>query len=539
VDLDLVIAGGTVVDGTGRPGFKADVGVAADRVVALGDLGAAQAARRVDAAGLVVAPGFVDVHTHSDTTAFLPEAHADLAHAALLQGVTTEICGNCGFSVFPHPPGRKDEVARHTAGLLGTGVQPWADLRAYALDVDGSARVNNLAALVGHGSLRAGVVGFDDREPDAAELKTMASLLRSGFDQGAVGLSSGLVYPPAAFARTDELVALCQAVADYGRPYVTHVRDEADGVATALTEAVTIARSAGMPLHVSHHKVAGRRNSGRSEETLGLLDAAGRDGVEVTMDAYPYTSGSTVLYGLLPPWVSAGGAGALVEALGDRGVRARLTRELREGLPGWANLAGAAGWAKITVASCPTRTELEGRSILEAADEAGSAPEEFAFDLLVAAQARVTVIMEMMDESDVRAILAHERTMIGSDGIPLPGKPHPRWAGTFVRVLGPYVRDLRVLDLVTAVRKMTGMPARRFGLRDRGEVRVGALADLVVFDPAEIADRSTPEHPLRPPLGVDRVIVAGREVAHRGKVLGERPGRFVGQDQAPPPRAGD
>jgi N-acyl-D-amino-acid deacylase len=535
VDLDLVIAGGTVVDGTGRPAFRADVGVVADRIVAIGDLAAAPAARRAAAEGLVVAPGFVDVHTHSDTTAFFHAGHADLAHAALLQGVTTEICGNCGFSVFPHLPGRGSGLARHTAGLLGADGQPWPDLHAYARDVAAAGRANNLAALVGHASLRAGVVGLHDRAPDPAELSAMADLLRSGFEQGAVGLSSGLVYPPGAFARTDELVALCQAVGGYGRPYVTHVRNEADGVATALGEAIEIARAGGVPLHVSHHKVAGRGNWGRSEETLGLLNAARRDGVDVTLDVYPYTSGSTVLYGLLPPWVASGGTGALVEALGHRGVRDRLIRELREGLPGWQNLAKAAGWANVTIASCPVRTELEGRSILDAAEEAGSPPEELAFDLLAAGQAQVTVIVELMAEADVRSILAYGQTMIGSDGIPRPGRPHPRWAGTFARVLGRYVRELRLLDLVAAVRRMTGLPARRFGLRDRGELRVGAIADLVVFDLGEIIDRSTPEHPLRPPLGVDRVIVAGREVAHRGRVLDERPGRFLESHRASQP----
>jgi N-acyl-D-amino-acid deacylase len=315
-------------------------------------------------------------------------------------------------------------------------------------------------------------------------------------------------------------------VARRDKPYTTHMRSETHDLVPATEEALAIGRDGEVPLHISHHKAAGRANWGRTRQTLEIIGAARTAGVDVTMDVYPYTAGSTSLVVLLPPWAQVGGADALVERLGSPSDRARIGFDLEHGLPGWENIGQAAGWDGIVVAACPDAS-VEGRSLAEIARLEDRDPAEAMLDLLLMHDGRVTVVLHMMDEADVQRVIAHPLAMIASDGIPLPGKPHPRWCGTFARVLGRYVRDEGLLDLATAIAKMTSMPAERFGLRGRGRIAEGAKADVVIFDPDEIADRATFADPLAGPVGMHHVIVNGRMVVADGVLTGLKPGAFL------------
>jgi dihydroorotase/N-acyl-D-amino-acid deacylase len=526
MQLDVVIRGGQVFDGRGQPAFKADVGIAGDRVVAIGELNAADASV-VDASEKFVAPGFIDAHTHSDMACFLGPDDIDVVTAAVRQGVTTEVCGNCGFSPFPCPPGLAHDLERHLSALFGSPPIGWIDLAGYAQAVRERGLATNLAPLVGHGSLRAAVLGFEDRPARADELATMSRLLDEALEQGAVGLSSGLVYMPGASAGTDELVALAKSLRRHQRIYTSHIRDETDMVGEAVAETIRIGSEAAVPVHISHHKVAGRKNWGRTEQTLELVSSSRRAGQDVSMDMYPYTAASTLLYALLPYWAQTGGLDSLLDRLRDTQARERICRDFEQGSARWQNIPGAAGWDSIVISYCPGRDELNGQSIADLARDAGQPAAEYAFDLLLAQRGKVMVIIHMMHEEDVRRVLAHEATIIGSDGIPLPGKPHPRWAGTFSRVLGRYSRELRLLDLATAIRKMTSQTAERFGLAGRGSLVVGSYADLVVFDYATVLDTATFESPLTAPIGIQHVFVNGGQVVSDGVLTDLRPGVVV------------
>lgn len=523
MSFDLIVRGGTIVDGTGAAGYPADVGISGGKIATIGDLAAATAATDVSAAGLVVAPGFIDAHTHTDLTCFQEES---LSAASIRQGVTTEVCGNCGFSPFPFTTGRGKDVERHVGTLLGRRSYP--DLPTWGASVEAHGFFSNLLPLVGHGTIRTSVLGSERRTPRPDELDEMVLLARAAIEQGAAGLSSGLIYTPGAYAETAEVTELCRrALEGTDRPYVTHVRGETHMVAAAVEEAIAIGREAGVPVHISHLKVGGRANWGRSEDTLALIASARASGVDVTVDVYPYTAASTLLYSVLPPWVQEGGRDALLERLQYGHVRRRLELEIETGLPGWENVPRAAGWADVVIASSPAAPWCEGRSVEELAADASLRPVDMVAELLGQTNGDVIAVLHLMAEEDVRNIVGFDAAMIGSDGLPLPGKPHPRLAGTFSRVLGHYTRDERLLSLPEAVRKMTALPAGRFGLADRGVLAAGKLADIVVFSPETIHDRATFSEPLLSPHGIQSVIVGGTIAVSDGRLTGHRPGRVL------------
>jgi len=523
--FDVLIENGRILDGAGNPWFRGDIGIRGGKIAQIGSLKKEQAAERIDASGLAVAPGFIDIHSHSDVVPLM----ASQDTGKILQGVTTEVVGVCGVTVTPFSPKNIELLKKYCAPFF-TGANltwDWPEVKDFLQAVEKARPIVNFGMFAGHGTIRIAVMGFEDRDPTAAELEQMKELAVRAVEQGAFGMSSGLVYPPGIFAKPGEIIEICRAIADAGAIYESHIRNETDGVAEAVSEAIEVAEKAGIPVQIAHHKTAGIRNWGKSAETLRLIDAARDRGLDVTFDVYPYVAASTSLVSLLPPWTHEGGIKKLLGRLESGENRARISRELEEGLPGWQNFYKASGWDKIIVSSCRKNKGYEGKTLLEIAAAKGIGPAEALFDVLLEEDGDVLMVLFMMAEEDVAAILRHPAAMIGSDGLYSSGKPHPRYYGTFPRVLGKYVRQDKVLSLAEAVRKMTSAPARRLGLKDRGLLLEGMAADIVAFDPATVEDRATYMDPQQPPVGIEYVLVNGQVAVRRGEYTGVLAGKVL------------
>jgi len=523
--LDLKIVGGQVLDGTGAAATRGDVGVTGDTITAVGDLSREPAGATVEAAGLMVAPGFIDMHSHSDWRLFGNRR----AESKIRQGVTTEVVGNCGFSPAPVSDEFREDM-RSFALYVPPGMDfAWRSVGEFLRRYEDEGLALNVAQLVGHGTLRLAVMGFARRAPSGSELSRMRGLMESAMADGACGLSTGLIYAPGSYAATEEIVEVARGAARGGF-YASHIRGEAATLLESVAEAMRIGRESGLPVQVSHIKAAGRPHWGRVKDALALIDAARADGLDVAADVYPYTASSTTLRTLLPDSALEGGIEAMLDRLRDGATRARL----RDEMAGGPVLARGMGWADIMIASAPSRPDAQGLRLDEIARRSGKHPIECVFDILTSERGRGYVILFQLDEADLRRALVHPRVMIGSDGSSLAatgpladGKPHPRSYGTFPRVLGRYAREERLLTLPAAVHKMTGMPAARLGLADRGVIRKGARADVAIFSPERVADMATYEDPHRYALGIEHVVVNGRLVIESGEHTGRLPGRVL------------
>ncbi len=500
-EYDLLVRNGRVVDGTGAPWFRADVAVQGDTIVAVGPRLPGTARRVVDGAGRVVAPGFIDIHTHARRGIF----EVPTADNYVRQGVTTLVEGQDGSSPLP--------------------------LGSFLSKVEALRPAVNFASLVGHGSVREAVIGRADRAPSAEELARMEALVEEGMRDGAFGLSTGLFYVPGTFSRTGEVVALARVAGRLGGIHVSHMRDEAAGVLESVRETIAIGEEGGLPTQVTHHKLIGKASWGRSTDTLRLVEEARRRGVDVTIDQYPYTASSTALAAaLFPAWALEGGQAAVRKRLQSPSDRERIRETAIEKI---RNERGGGEPANIQIAACGFDRSLEGKNLAQIASGRGLAPTvENAADVAIDIVERggASGIFHAISEEDVGRILVSPLTMVASDGeIPVFGKgaPHPRSYGTFARVLGIYVREKGLLTLEEAVRKMTSFPAARLGLPDRGLVRPGQRADLVVFDPATVRDRSTFDAPHQYAEGVALVVVNGEVVLDGERMTGARPGRVL------------
>jgi N-acyl-D-amino-acid deacylase len=510
----LLLRNGTVVDGSGAPAVASDVAAEGDRIAAVGPRLPGEAARVIDAAGLMVAPGFIDIHSHSD----LFYHQCPSAESKVRQGVTTEVVGMCSFSPAPVARGRA-EVVRAWAGGIGTSLPiAWETFAQYLDHVRQLGPSVNIVHFVGHGALRLAGIGPENRPAAPAQQREMERLLAEALEAGAFGYSTGLVYPPSLYGSTGELIALARSMAARGGLYFSHIRGEAATLEDAIQEAIRIGEEGGVPVQIAHIKAAGRENWGKMERALRLVEEARARGVEVTADVYPYHAASTKMDNLLPGWAHDGGVTKLLGRLSDAATRRRLAEECLVDGERWRTASGTVGWDEVLVATC-SRPELAGLSLAQLARQAGKRPAEAMLDLVRDEEAGVSMVVFSQSEANVAKALAHPHVMVGSDSLglsagpgPHPGKPHPRMYGTFPRVLGLYCREQRLFSWETAVHKMTGMPAAKLRLRDRGLVRPGFAADLTVFDPNTVRDQATFEDPHRHPVGIPYVVVNGRVV---------------------------
>jgi N-acyl-D-amino-acid deacylase len=483
---------------------------------------------RVDADGNVVCPGFIDTHSHADIT-LLEEP---LLEPKTRQGVTTELVGPDGFSMAPmYREGGAEEWAGHLRGLVGKTDTDWAwgSVGDYLDAVDERGPAPNVATYVGHGTIRFNVMGMADRAPTTEELEEMADLVTEGLEDGAVGFSTGLVYSPHTVATTEEVRTLAERCAPFGRPFRAHIRSEGRNVWEALDEFVDIGADADVPIHLDHYKLAGPDQQGKADWSNTLIEVARERGVDFTVEQYPYTAGNTVLSAVLPAWVHAEGPDQALAYLRDEEARDRIRRDIEEWrIEGWENQGARTGWENIVVANieAPEFADYEGDSVADIAAERDAHPVDVVCDLLVADELGVAMILHAMAEEDVRAFLTNERVNVATDSL-FGGKPHPRTFGTYPRILGYYVREEHLLTLEEAVRKMTSLPARAMGMQNRGVVREGMAADLVVFDPYLVETRATFEEPRQYPSGIPHVLVNGEFVVRDGEITGDRPGRTL------------
>jgi N-acyl-D-amino-acid deacylase len=513
--MKVIIRNVDVLDGSGAPAIQGDIGLEGERIAAIGDLSAATGETTIDGTGLTAAPGFIDIHSHSDRT--LPINPR--AESKVRQGVTTEVVGMCGSSPAPLNDAARDTLSSRAKYLSWQ----WTTFGEYLDTLRRQGISVNLVPMVGHGTVRSVVIGLDARAPTADEMAEMKRLIAEAMDDGAWGLSTGLIFSPGVYASTKELIELCQVPAERGGYYFTHIRGEDEHLLDALAEAVQIGEQAGVAVQIAHLKTFEPENWPLLDRALALLDDARARGIDLAADRYPYAASSTNLAGRLPPWSRDGGPEALAARLQDADTRQRILAEVN---------ARPTHWDRTIVASMPARPELEGVFLTEIAKQRGVAPDENAMDLLIEAGGRLSVIDFFMSEDNLKTILRHPAVMVGSDGAALvphgplgEGKSHPRSYGAYPRVLGKYVREEKALSLAEAVFKMSGLPAARLGLTDRGRLAQGLKADLVLFNAETVRDAATFTDPYQYPVGIEYVFVNGQAVitpeGHTGALPGE------------------
>lgn len=526
--LDLLIRNAEIVDGSGAPRFRADVAVQDGRIAELGQLEGAEGGTTIDASGCVVTPGFVDIHSHADFTLPLCPTADSLVH----QGITTVVTGQCGASPVP--------LLEETRQLVLAAREsedrplPWDRWSTFASYLDYLREIGtsvNAVQLVGQGAVRSAVMGYTAGRADEDQMTRMQAEVVKAMESGAIGLSTGLIYPPGSYASTEELAELARPVGERHGYYFSHIRGEGETLLEAIAEAIHIGRETGAAVQISHLKAARRDNWDKAEQALELIDRARAEGLDVTADMYPYTASNTDLLSLLPGWVQEGGKEATLERLGDPGIRRQMLAEIREGTS-----RKAREWDKILISDSPVNRSYEGRSIEELSAAAGKSPWNWVLDALLETGLDVSIILFGISEENIKMQLRHPAIMIGTDaggrsikGLLSKGVPHPRNYGTCPRVLARYVRAMNVLSLEEAVRKMSGLAAQKLRWSDRGLVREGYAADLAVLDLDTVSDQATYEDPHQYPAGIQHVIVNGELVIHAGIHTKARPGAVLGR----------
>ncbi|MEM4482395.1 MAG: D-aminoacylase [Candidatus Methanomethylicia archaeon] len=526
MEFDLLIVGGKIFDGTGNPWFYGDIGVLNDKISFIGSAKGMDAKIIIDARGLAVSPGFIDMHSHSDLELLVDGRAISKIH----QGVTLEVVGNCGSSAAPLNDLMKVYMEKFVLPEFEGQIKlDWSTMGEYFNKLEKGGISVNVASHVGHSTVRSYVMGFVNREPTRNELDEMKRLVAEAMMDGAVGLSTGLIYPPSCYAKTEEIIELAKVVAQYGGIYASHIRGEGATLLEAVKEAIRIGEEAGIPVEISHFKASGKLNWGKIRDAAKLIEEARNRGVDVTADQYPYIASSTSLSALLPDWAHEGGAEKLLERLKNPEDLIKIKAHLE----GYSKREPDY-WDRIMISYLEKNKQFLGKTISEISRILGLNPVDTVIKLLLDEESRVSHISFGMCEEDVEFAMKLPWVMVGSDGSAVApegvlgkGKPHPRYYGTFPRVLGVYSRERKIISLEQAIRKMTYLPAWRLGFRDRGIIREGAYADIVVFNPETVKDNAIFTDPHQLPTGIIHVIVNGVPVVFNGKHTGAKPGRVL------------
>jgi len=522
---DLLILNGKIITGTGNPWFYGDVAVVKDKIVRIGRLSKEQAKKVLDAKGNVVSPGFIDAHSHSDLFIF----EDPNAEQKIMQGVTTENVGLDGMSVAPIDEKNIADWRKHLSGLAGDPKieWPWRNFGDYLDAIDALPPSINISSYVGLGTIRLKVMGMTDRPPTTDEVEQMKGLAAQAMEEGARGISAGLIYPPSQYQTLDEVVEIAKVVHEYNGIYDVHLRSEGDRLIEAMKEVIEIGSRSGIPILITHFKVLGKKNWGLSEKSLKLVDDTRQEGIDVTFAQYPYIAGSTMLHAVIPPWFHAKGPNELIRML--REEREPIKKDIRERMD-WENLVAATGWENVVVSSVESEAnkEFEGKNIVEITSIRNiDDPADAALDLLAEEELAVGMIAFFGDEKDVARIMKHQSMSVITDGLLGGSKPHPRVYGTFPRILGRYVREQGVLSLEEAIRKMTSNTAEKLRLRSKGVIAENYDADITIFNPETIIDNATFKEPRQFSTGIEWVIVNGQVVVEKGQHTKTTPGRTV------------
>jgi N-acyl-D-amino-acid deacylase len=527
--FDVIIRGGTVYDGTGRPPLRADLGIKADRIAAIGNLSRATAPTIVDARGVAVAPGFINMLSHSESSLIVDARSL----GEIKQGVTTQIFGES--SMGPLNDQMKQRLHESQGDVKYT--IEWTTLAEYLNYLEKRGVSQNVASFIGAATVREYVIGFEDKPPTPEQLARMRELVRREMEAGALGITTALIYPPAFFAKTDELIELCKVAANYKGKYTTHMRSEGNQLIEGVEETIRISREAGLPAEIYHLKASGEANWPKMDRVIRMIEDARREGLKITADMYTYPAGGTGLNASMPPWVFDGGAEAAYRRLQDPATRRKIAEAVRTPTNEWENLYLLAGSPdRILLASFKTERlkPLTGKTLAEVARMRGKDPVETIMDLVLEDRSRVGTIYFLMSEENIKKQIRQPWVSFGSDaasiapeGVYLKSSTHPRAYGNFARLLGRYVREEKVISLAEAVRRLSGLPATNLGLGNRGFLKPGMFADVVVFDPQTVADRATFENPHQYAVGVRHVFVNGVQVLKDGEHTGAKPGRAL------------
>jgi len=542
--FDIIIQNGKIVDGSGQKAYPADIGIESGRITEISPGLEAESQEIIDADGYVVSPGFIDMHSHSDFTLLV---HAE-AESKIRQGVTTELVGNCGGSPAPVPEEHFDDFMQYMIGLGGLyqkALAPrdwrWRTLSQFYDELEKKGVAVNVAPLVGHSTLRAATMGYESGPPSSDELQQMKRLLEIELDQGAFGMSTGLIYHPGAFADRDELTELARLIRSYDGMYTTHIRSEGKYLHEAVDEALYVAENSGASVQISHLKCEVPANWGKAGNTLSRINRSRQNGFQVGFDQYPYLAYQCGLLEIFPPWAKENGAGPMIDALRDKALRQKVVKYMTQPPYDWDNPMDGLKWDQIRLNGFnrETNQELEGLTVARIAEKLSVAPLEAVFRLFEDEQGGLSMIVFSMNEEEVIEIMQQPEGMFGSDGcavapygLTAARKVHPRFYGTYPRILGRYVREKKVLTLEQAVYKMTGLPARKLQLKDRGLLNRGYQADIVVFDELRITDTATFENPHQYPKGVHHVLVNGQRVIANGEHTGRLPGKVLKRNRA-------
>jgi N-acyl-D-amino-acid deacylase len=525
---DILIKNATIIDGTGQPAYRSDLAISGGRIAAVLPFINDGAQQIIQADGLVLAPGFIDIHSHIDRLIF----KNPFAQSMIFQGITSAVCGNCGIGAFPVNPPRKETLAEylrmHSFAFLPDGIS-WTDFSGYSDRLEESGIAVNLVPLVPHGALRIAVMGMENREPWADELRRMQELLHVNLEQGAWGMSTGLIYSPGSFSRTEELVALAEVLSRNNALYASHVREEDTNLFSGLEEAVRIGKESGARVQVSHLKSIGQKNWGLSRKILDALEEARKGGADIYGDQYPYDATSTILAALIPRWAHEGGQEEMLKRLSSDKLRHRINNETEQAI----HFRGGPTRIVISYLSTDRNKGLIGKDIGAIADVWKTSPADAVIRVILEEKAAVEAVYFALSEADVETIAADENVAVCTDGDALNAEedavlsPHPRSYGAFPRVLDLYVRKKGVLSLPAAIHKMTGLPAARVGFTDRGLLKPGFAADLILFDAGKIADVATFDNPHKYSVGISHLFVNGRHVISEGRLTGNAPGKVL------------